>query len=251
MNTRSLSLLQTIAFAGVLVVNTLANVLPINGMTTGQVSALYPSFFTPAGFTFGIWSVIYLLLLIYVIAQWRMSTKPFFNELGKWFLMSCLANGSWIVAWHFLFPGLALGIMLVLLFSLGKIFRLLHSQELSGRDWFLCKLPFDIYLSWICVATIANTSVLFIHLSWHGAPLAEETWTVIMLGVAALLSLVVTWRYRTVAFSAVTVWALYGIYARWQDQGGTMISSTALILMIVITISAIYRTTKSKLLRKA
>lgn len=251
MNTRYLSLLQTIAFVGVLVVNTLANTLPINGMNTGQVSALYPSFFTPAGFTFGIWSVIYLLLLIYVIAQWWMNTKPFFHELGKWFLISCVANGSWIIAWHFLFPGLALGIMLVLLYSLGRIFRLLHTEELSGRDWFLYKLPFDIYLSWICVATIANTSIWFIHLSWHGAPLAEETWTVVMLGVAALLSIVVTWRFKTVAFSTVTVWALYGIYVRWQGQDGTLISSTALILILVVTISAVYRTAKSKLLRRA
>ena len=50
-----LSITNIVAFAGVLVVNYLANALPIGGNTTGALSDLYPNLFTPAGLTFSIW----------------------------------------------------------------------------------------------------------------------------------------------------------------------------------------------------
>lgn len=45
------------------IVNALANILPINGIDTGAISDSYPNLFAPAGLTFSIWGVIYLLLL--------------------------------------------------------------------------------------------------------------------------------------------------------------------------------------------
>ena len=53
----------------VIAVNALANILPIAGKMTGDISAKYMSLFTPAGFTFGIWSVIYAALLAFVVYQ--------------------------------------------------------------------------------------------------------------------------------------------------------------------------------------
>ena len=44
--------------------NSLANILPINGQGTGEVSDSYPNLFAPAGITFAIWGLIYLLLLV-------------------------------------------------------------------------------------------------------------------------------------------------------------------------------------------
>ena len=71
MSQRILQALNVLGFALVLTLNTLANALPINGMNTGEVSALYPNLFVPAGFTFSIWGIIYLLLLGFVIFQFR------------------------------------------------------------------------------------------------------------------------------------------------------------------------------------
>jgi hypothetical protein len=61
MNTKGISILNFITFALVLTVNALANILPINGLTTGEVSDSYINLFTPAGFTFSIWGLIYTL----------------------------------------------------------------------------------------------------------------------------------------------------------------------------------------------
>ena len=122
MNNRILIILNALALVAVLTVNALANILPINGMNTGELSALYPSLFTPAGFTFSIWSVIYLLLIGFVIKQRSISGNTYFTELSLWFLLSCLANASWILAWHYQFLFASVLIMILLLFSLSKIF---------------------------------------------------------------------------------------------------------------------------------
>ena len=61
--------LNLIAFVFMITMNYLANALPLNGKTTGQLSDQYPNLFTPAGITFSIWGVIYLLLLVFIILQ--------------------------------------------------------------------------------------------------------------------------------------------------------------------------------------
>ncbi|MDZ7650849.1 MAG: hypothetical protein U5K54_28980 [Cytophagales bacterium] len=72
-------------------------------MNTGQISDLYPSLFTPAGFTFSVWSLIYLSLIGFSTTQVIVKDKPYFKELSLWFILSCISNISWILAWHHLF----------------------------------------------------------------------------------------------------------------------------------------------------
>ena len=62
-----LSILNLLGFLATVVINALASILPINGITTGELSDLYPNLFVPAGLTFAIWGLIYVLLGIFVI----------------------------------------------------------------------------------------------------------------------------------------------------------------------------------------
>ena len=57
---------NVLAFILALTVNSLANIIPIGGQTTGEISDKYPTLFTPAGFTFSIWSLIYLSLFLFM-----------------------------------------------------------------------------------------------------------------------------------------------------------------------------------------
>ena len=63
-------LLMTLAFLAVVTLNALANILPLNGQTTGDISNRLPVLFTPAGYVFSIWSVIYILLAAWIIGFW-------------------------------------------------------------------------------------------------------------------------------------------------------------------------------------
>ena len=223
-----------VALAAVLTVNALANILPINGMNTGQISNLYPSLFTPAGFTFSIWSIIYLLLIAFAVGQFVIKDKPYFKELSLWFLLSCLANASWILVWHYLFTAASVVVMLILLYSLTRIFLLLQSSEFTKTEWVLIKLPFLFYLSWICVATIANISTLLISLNWHGGFLTEEYWTVAMICIATLLGLYIAFTFKEPAFLLVLMWAFFGIYSRWAETDYELISNAARIAAITL-----------------
>jgi translocator protein len=238
MNSKLLATLNLFALAGVLIINTLAIMLPINGMSTGELSELYPSLFTPAGFTFSIWSVIYLLLIGFVIIQWKISSKPYFTELSLWFLLSSLANMSWILTWHYLYMHASVLVMLTLLFSLSRIFLLLQSADITSiAEKIFIKLTFTFYLSWICVATIANISALLVSLSWDGGILSPVMWTIIMINVASVLGVFISIRFREPAFLLVLMWALYGIYGKWNGTENNSIAITALTLLLLIAVT--------------
>jgi len=229
MNAKLLATLNLFAIIIVLTVNTLAIVLPINGMSTGELSALYPSLFTPAGFTFSIWSVIYLLLIGFAIVQWTILSTPYFTELSLWFLVSSLANISWILTWHYQFIYASVLIMLLLLFSLTKIFMLLQSVLITSlTEKIFIKLTFIFYLSWICVATIANISALLLSLSWEGGILSPVSWTIAMITIASALGIYISGRFREPSFLIVLIWALYGIYSKWNGTENNSIAITAL-----------------------
>ena len=125
---KTLSILNLLSFLGMVIVNYLAVTLPLNNKTTGELSDQYPNLFVPAGFTFSIWGVIYLLLAIFIVYQliyvFRKNTQnsSFLEKIGILFFASSLANLSWVFAWHFELVSLSLFLMLVLLVSLMAIY---------------------------------------------------------------------------------------------------------------------------------
>lgn len=227
MTTKTLQILNIIGFILVLTLNGLANGLPINGRTTGELSDLYPNLFVPAGFTFSIWGIIYLLLLGFIIYQasglWKASASianQAVQTIGIWFFISCLANASWILAWHYLQVELSVLIMLTILTSLIMIYRRLAIGQgaQSSKELFLVHLPFSIYLGWITVATIANITTLLVDLGLSGFWLGETIWTCLMILVATGFGIFFLLKKRDVPYNLVLIWAFYGISAaRFND----------------------------------
>ncbi len=206
---------NALALAAVLVVNYLATALPIAGRTPGDVSDMFPTLFTPAGFTFAIWGVIYLLLLGFVIYSARFFGKPspiFLRKTGWLFVLSCAANIAWLLAFHHLQIGLSMLLMLTLLGSLLAIYLRLETEGTAQR-W-LVRLPFSVYLAWVAVATIANSSILLTHLGWGGEPGGAQFWTVVVLAAAAGIGLWAVISRRDFGFGLVIAWALFGIFSK-------------------------------------
>lgn len=174
--------INLLLFAGMIVMNYLANALPLNNKTTGQLSDSYPNLFVPAGITFSIWGIIYLLLGVFCGIQFLGSHKGLLLKIGWLFAWSCLLNGIWIVFWHYEKLPLSLIVMILLLGILTLLnFRI---QNLSLG---LVKVTFGIYLGWICIATIANVTTLLVHYNWNGFGISEEIWAIIMIVLEAVL----------------------------------------------------------------
>ncbi len=220
MNSSILRILNLIGLIIVLTMNGLANGLPLNGKTTGELSALYPNYFVPAGFTFSIWGVIYLFLIAFVIFQFTKQSTESVRKIGLLFLVSCLANGSWIAAWHYEYVGLSLAIMLLLFFSLLFIYLRLNIalEKVSAAKKWLLHIPFSLYLGWITVATIANTTALLVDYGWNGWGIAEPTWAGIMILVAGAIGAFVVRSRQDVFFGLVLLWAFFGIWQRHQPM---------------------------------
>jgi hypothetical protein len=205
--------LNITALLAAVALNALANILPLNGRTTGEISDSLPSLFVPAGYVFSIWGLIYLALIGFAIFQAlpAQQDNPAIRATGWWFALTCAANGAWIVCWHFGYYGLTLAIMLVLLLGLIVIYRRLAAHTFSDTARWLVKFPFSLYLGWITVATVANASAVLVWLKWDGGPLSPTVWTAALVAVAALLALVMVYRHGDWVYAGVIVWALAGI----------------------------------------
>lgn len=205
------------ALGAVLTINALANILPINGQTTGDLSDKYPSLFTPAGYVFSIWGLIYLLLTVFIVYQALPAQKdnPRLQKLGYAFAISCIFNFAWIIVWHyeyiFLSQVMMLGILATLIMSYERLG--IGTSDVPTAERWAVRLAFSIYLGWITVATVANTSVLLISWGFDGGAFAP-LWTIIAIVAALGIGLLVLARRGDIPYTLVLVWAFAGIAAK-------------------------------------
>ena len=217
-----------LTIVALIVMNVLANALPLNGLNTGQISDTFKVFFVPAGYVFSIWFLIYVGLLCYGVYQALPAQRdnPRLRRAAAPFVVSSIANIAWLFFWHYGLFTLTAIAMVTVLVSLILVYLNLGVNQVKvspGERW-LVHLPFSIYLGWISVATIANiTNVLWLS-GWNGFGLAPEVWAVIMLAVAVVLAFLMAWFRHDVAYLLVLAWAFAGIGVK---QAGTPLVSTA------------------------
>ena len=226
-----------LALVVVLVINFLANYLPIGGRTTGEVSDLYPTLFTPAGFTFSIWGLIYSFLVFYTIYQALSFNKDrkLFDRINRHFLINCAANSLWILSWHYELITLSLVMMAVILGSLIAIYRhIKHPEFRSFRDRLLVRTPFSLYLGWITVATLANISVEQTVIGMDNWLMTKTVWVFVELALAGAVATVMIIRYRDPIFGSVVVWAAYGITERQIDTPEVVGAAAAVMILVLV-----------------
>lgn len=236
---KSLKWVNAFTFAAMVIVNALAEIIPIGGSTTGEISDAYPTLFTPAPLAFSIWGLIYALMLLFVLCQWSREGEHAVQEIGPWFAVSCLMNTAWIFAWHFDAIVLSLVYMLGLLLALIAIER---SIPAVGGGWLYrlgAEAGFSIYLGWIIAATIANVSVVLVKLGWNGFGRSEQFWTVAVLIFGALLTLITVIRSGRWLTGAAVLWVYGGILLRHVGRSFfageyPVIIGTVLICMVCL-----------------
>ena len=230
-------IIPILSLSVVLVVNFLANFLPLGGRTTGEVSASYPSLFTPAGFTFSIWGLIYSFLIIYAIYQILPKNKyrTNFDRINRHFVINCAANTLWIVCWHYELITLSLVLMAVILTSLIGIYRHILPGKLQGfRDHLFVKIPFSLYLGWITVATLANISVEQTVIGMENWIMTKTVWVFVELALAGAVGTVMIIRYRDPIFGCVVAWATYGITEKQIDTPEVAGAAAAVMILLLV-----------------
>ena len=238
-----MSIVVLVTYLLMIVMNYLANALPLNGMTTGEVSDSYSNLFAPAGYTFAIWGLIYVLLAFHVIYQLgffrsgeRSEVTQLMKKIAVYFSISSVANALWIVAWHYGKLGTSIILMLIILVSLIIINSLTVKADLSFKEKFFIRLPFSVYFGWITVATIANITAYFVSIDWNGFGLSDQTWTIIILLVGTVIGIATLLKNWVASYGFVLVWAYVGIYNQHVSPEGWNEAYPGIILTVSICI---------------
>ena len=209
-----------IAVIAVLIMNTLVNILPLNGVTTVQVSDSYPNLFTPPGYVFSIWGVVYALAVVFMTYQARPSqrSEAYLVQINFLYLISASANVSWLLIFQYSYgvPQLfvvSLIPMTGLLLCLISMYQRLGigSIHVPRNQKLAVHLPISVYIGWISLAIIANiASVLDVLIP--GIPMPTQAlWTAIVLVVVLVITILMVWTRSDLAFGLVVIWASIGI----------------------------------------
>jgi len=223
-----------------IVVNGLANALPLNGQTTGEISDRLDGYFVPAGYVFSIWGLIYLALIAFTVYQALPAQRdnPLLKRIGYLYALSCLANSAWIFLWHYEEFAWTLVVMAVLLLSLITIYLRvgIGRRRVSNVDKWFVQTPFSIYLGWITVATVANVTALLSALQWDGWGLDLQAWAVITIIVAAAIASAVSITRGDIGYVLVIVWALVGIAVKHSDTPPVAITAGLMAAVVALTL---------------
>jgi translocator protein len=254
-NTKILKPANIIAYVLTIVINSLAGgTTLIGGKLTAAISDSNPTLITPAGYVFSIWGIIYVLLGAFVIYQAlpSRSSRGFTEKLGWLFVLSSIINIVWIFFWQFEYLAVSVALIFLLLASLIAIYvRLGVGKTKVGLDDRLAvHLPFSVYLGWITVASIANVATALVSLKWDGAGISPETWAILVLAVALVITALMLITRKDIAYSLVIIWALVGIAVK-QSGNQTIVMATeisaiivAVLLLATLTIAIIQKKRK-------
>jgi hypothetical protein len=232
-------ILVIVATVATIVVNALASTLPLNNLTTGEISDRFQVYFVPAGYVFSIWGLIYLWLIAYSIYQALPAQRenPRLRRTGYLYVLSALANMAWLFLWHYELFLLTIVVMLALLGLLIAIYLRLGTGQAgasAGETWAV-RVAFSIYLGWITVATVANATSLLDYLGWGGWGIAPAAWAVIMLVAATAIAAAMSLTRGDIAYIAVIVWAFAGIALK--HAGTPLVAITAWVMAAIAALT--------------
>ena len=223
-----------------------------------QLSAQYPNLFTPAGFTFSVWSIIYTLLFGFIIYQFYVlfaehhRDKSRILSISPLFAGVCICNGGWLFAWHYEWVTTSVIIMLAHLCFLilihDRLKLAISWNPLPSKLWL--DIPFSVYLGWICVATIANITAWCVSKDFHLSFLPPQLWTIIMLIAALLIGIFYVFTCNNKFLALTIAWAFYGIIVKQktivssESDNIVLAAHIALgILLLIIILNTLRRRT--------
>lgn len=235
MNDKLQPILVIIATAGMIVFNYFAATGTLGGVRTNVVSDANPTFITPAGYAFGIWSLIYLGCVAFSIYQILPSQLERFRAIRRAYIVSCVANCAWLYFWSQEMVGLCLAIILALLGTMAYINSKLITTETNGEYWF-AKFPFGIYFGWVTAATILNATIWLVTLN---VTLPDSTALFVGAGLlltAAALGVLIRLKMINYFYPLAIAWALTAIAV--EQSGKTLIVAAAAVGVVACLIAA-------------
>lgn len=200
-----------IAYAVTLICNAAFEAGRLGGVSSADVAYATFTWFTPAGYVFAIWTVIYIALAVWLV--WYTRTAPTrpdrFTATAGLFTLSSGLNIAWLALWHFQAIGVAFLAILALWFILCALYLRMRTWSKGMIGW----APISIYTAWVSVAMLANFAILLTVGLNGGIPVINEIATILLCGIVLAAGVAMRRRYNDVFFPLVFLWAIIGVGA--------------------------------------
>lgn len=214
MNRKKKSIINIAVYIIMLIINYLGASGFINGLKQKDVSDMFHTSITPAGFTFSIWGVIYLLILISLINMYfntDIGHNAFFiDKISNIFILSCIFNILWIISFSYVKIFLSLIFIIFLMVSI-----LLILIRISDRynNKILYKIAFGLYGGWLLAASFVNAAAYLTYLGAADFNMNSGVFALISLLLICLLSLFLYKYHKNLFYYISIIWAFIGIIA--------------------------------------
>jgi len=231
---RALRIANVVAFIAVLVSNALGATGKLPGSKpVSDVSNNHHTELTPAGFTFGIWSVIYTLQIFFVFYQSSKTRVRLVRNIGPFYVLQCLANAGWVVAFtqdtRRMINVSQLCIFSLLIFLMTTYMRAgCWRTDRSGFTFLSVDVALSLYTAWVLCATVVGISIVMQVNGIQGLfGLDIDQIQLVLLGLALLIATTISFVRRDFVFPLVFSWASFGI----NRNGGYPRATAATIVL--------------------
>ncbi len=216
-----------------LILTVLFSTMPLNWLSQADVSNMFPTYITPAWYTFSIWMIIYIswitLSLYIIIKKPKDITKKEINFLAAAIFISAI----WLIPYHYLVICITLSLIVLIL---GLLYFLIKYPSLNK----LFNIVNEIYFWWIYAATLLNIHLLLVFRDFY------EYWVilwVVSILVWVLLNIYLLRKYSTYIASLILVWALFWIIVKQMNE---MILNSSIIWIFLILLAIVFNIYNNK-----
>ena len=187
--------------------------------------------FNPAPYSFAIWMVIYLALIIWIIKGFfaKDKIKEMYLKISLWFVVCMILNGVTV-----LLPTTFSVIMIIgaLITSL-VIYNIVDKFNIAKRY----RIPFSLLSGWLSVATIVNISKFLRNMGVTNIlGINQVGWTNTLLVVGCILAILFTIIRNDILYPLVFIWGYIAIAVQNKDINSIIYTASATCVIIIIGI---------------
>lgn len=248
-------LLNTIMFILMILVNLIADFISLNGVKATQILSINPALFSPANYTYFIWSFIFIALGAFTIYQYKAfngKDKKLGNlimDISIFFVISAIGEIGWVFALRWNNIPLTIVHLIFIIVALIITYTRINNSDLPKKDELFLKTPFSIYFAWVTSMFLVNMSVWLENIGWTGCSISEQTWTILATLLLFIIGVTITYVFNDFAYGLTVLWALVGILVKHISKSGfagqyiwiIACLAISIILMSFIIVRILYR----------
>ena len=234
------NLIATIATIGW---NYYTTIYGVKGNDVGKVSDSFENLFTPAGYAFSIWGIIFIGLMITAVMlcylAFQKPDKGIISTITPELIAANLFNCAWVYVWLSLWTGASTIVMVGILISLIVCAIGIEQTKLGQSrilNWTI-GVPIRIYLGWIMVATIANFSAYLNTLELTIFD-NEALWFYVMISIGTIIIAGTLFRKGWYELPAVGIWAYTAIVVRHMESSPNLSNFVIANIVVLVLVMA-------------